>query len=62
MIEINTLNGRQLVAHAAVARIAEAGPSSQWHGIRCYVYLFDGKTLESVDELRVLQQRMLAAS
>ena len=34
------------VAPAAIARITEAGVSSQWHGIRSIVKLFDGTTLE----------------
>jgi hypothetical protein len=34
------------VAPTAIARVTEAGVSSQWHGIRSYVKLFDGTTLE----------------
>lgn len=34
------------VATSAIARISEAGASSQWHGIRAHVTLFDGQKLE----------------
>ena len=34
------------VAPANIARITEAGTSSQWHGIRSLVRLFDGAVLE----------------
>ena len=34
------------VAPANIARITEAGVSSQWHGIRSFVKLFDGVVLE----------------
>jgi len=34
------------VAPANICRITEAGASSQWHGIRSIVRLFDGTTLE----------------
>lgn len=30
----------------AIAGITEAGPSSQWHGIRAYIRTFEGKTIE----------------
>ena len=34
------------VAPYNICRITEAGASSQWHGIRSIVRLFDGTTLE----------------
>ena len=34
------------IAADNIARITEAGLSSQWHGIRSIVKLFDGSTLE----------------
>lgn len=30
----------------AIARVTEAGASSQWHGIKSIVRTFDGETLE----------------
>ena len=36
----------QYVSPRAIARVIEAGASSQWHGIRAYVKTFDGATLE----------------
>lgn len=29
-----------------IARVVAAGPSAQWHGIRCYLHLFNGNTIE----------------
>lgn len=34
------------IAPQAIARVTEAGTSSQWHGIRSYVRTFDGAVLE----------------
>ena len=36
----------EYVSPQAIARVIEAEPSSQWHGIRAYVKTFDGATLE----------------
>ncbi len=36
----------QYVSPQAIDFVIAAGPSSQWHGIRCYVHLFDGGTIE----------------
>lgn len=47
MIKLTSPKGTtQYVAPSAIALITEAGNSSQWHGIRAYVKLFDGKTIE----------------
>ena len=48
MIKIIDYKGREhYVAPGAIAKLTEAGTSSQWHGIRCFVKLFDGTTIES---------------
>lgn len=50
MIPIHKRDGRtEWVRPDAVARITDAGTSSQWHGVNCYVKLFDGTTLECSD-------------
>lgn len=50
MVHLTTPTSSGYVSHwvspKAIARITEAGASSQWHGIRSYVKLFDGQTLE----------------
>lgn len=48
MIKITNHNEQcvYLAAHA-IATITEAGPSSQWHGIRSIVRTFDGRVLEA---------------
>lgn len=48
MIRITDINGlAQLIAPLAIARLVEAGTSSQWHGINTYVHLFDGAVVEA---------------
>lgn len=48
LIEITDFNGAtQYVSAGAVEQITEAGASSQWHGIRSIVRLFNGKVIES---------------
>lgn len=47
MFKLTDSNGRAVyVAPTNVARIDEAGDSSQWHGIRSFVRLFDGAVIE----------------
>lgn len=48
MIEILRYDGRkELVSPAAIARVTEACASSQYHGIKSLVKLFDGQIIES---------------
>lgn len=50
MIKITDYKGRtHFVAADAIAKVSEAGASSQWHGIRCIVKLFDGSVIEAGD-------------
>ena len=47
MIALTNIDGRTVyVAAVHVSRIDEAGASSQWHGVRCFVRLHDGTTIE----------------
>lgn len=46
MIKLNTAESTVFVAAGNVARIDQAGASSQWHGIRSFVRLFDGGVIE----------------
>ena len=50
MITLHTRTSSGCITHhvnpKAIARITEARPSSQWHGIRAIVKLFDGEILE----------------
>ena len=49
MIEIHAYSGAtHYLAPTAIARIEQACPSSQWHGIKSVVHLFDGKSIECV--------------
>lgn len=47
MIKLTDINGRDVyVAAGNVARVNQADPSSQWHGIKSHVRLFDGGHIE----------------
>lgn len=47
MITLTDINRRQhYLAPAAIARVQEAGTSSQWHGVCAIVHTFDGQVLE----------------
>jgi len=50
MIRLTSPNSSGYTTHylapQAIARVTEAGPSSQWHGIRAFVRTFDGAVLE----------------
>lgn len=57
MIRLTTPSAAHYVSTENIARITEAGASSQWHGIRAFVKLFDGTTLEcceSADQIAKL--------
>ena len=66
MIRLTTPNSSGCVTHylapSAIARITEAGPSSQWHGIRAYVRTFDGKVLECSETADWIAQQVVWAS
>lgn len=47
MITLTDINRRQhYLAPTAIARVQEAGTSSQWHGVCAIVHTFDGQVLE----------------
>lgn len=47
MITLTDINRRQhYLAPRAIARVQEAGISSQWHGVCAIVHTFDGQVLE----------------
>jgi hypothetical protein len=60
MIDLTTPTSSGYITHsvnpAAIARITEAATSSQWHGIRSYVKLFDGQTLEVSEPLEQIKK------
>ena len=54
MIQVTTPSDKKHYLHPdAIAQIVEARPSSQYR-ISCYVKLFDGSTIESVDDVSKL--------
>ncbi|MER2098836.1 hypothetical protein N0B28_13385 [Pseudomonas sp. SD17-1] len=47
MITLTDINRRQhYLAPSSIARVQEAGASSQWHGICAFVHTFDGQVIE----------------
>ncbi|WP_455893727.1 hypothetical protein [Pseudomonas palmensis] len=47
MITLTDINRRRhYLAPRAIARVQEAGTSSQWHGVCAIVHTFDGQVLE----------------
>ncbi len=47
MITLTSPSGtKHYLAPAAIARVTEAGASSQWHSICAIVHTFDGQVLE----------------
>lgn len=48
VIRITGIDGRaHYVSPSAIASITEAGASSQWHGVKAIVRLFDGRVIEA---------------
>lgn len=61
MIRLTDINGlTHYLAPQSIASIAEAGTSSQWHGIRAYVRTTDGKTIEVQDRVDEIANRIAA--
>lgn len=63
MIKLTDINS--LTHHVAaenICRISETGPSSQWHGIRSIVKLFDGQTIECQESAQTVADRVTGSS
>lgn len=62
MIEVTDIKGMKHALHPdAIARVIEAGTSSQWHGINCYIKTFDGETIEGRESISQVLQQIAAA-
>lgn len=63
MIELTDREGRStFVAPSAIASVAEAGVSSQWHGTRSYVRLFDGRVIEASQTAHAISEAVSKAT
>ena len=61
MIIVTDVYGRQhALSPTAIARIAEAGTSSQWHGIRSVIRTFDGQVIECREDMADVLARLEA--
>ncbi|WP_430317170.1 hypothetical protein [Pseudomonas sp. p1(2021b)] len=59
MIELTDINRRKhYLAPAGIARVQEAGTSSQWHGICAIVRTFDGQVLEVRERAADIAQQL----
>lgn len=55
MVRISDSSGQAHYLHKdAIAMVIEAGPSSQWHGIRSYVHTFNGKVIEAQEDAKTI--------
>lgn len=65
MLKLTDINGTtRYVAAENVARIDQAGASSQWHGIKSFVRTYDGCVIECQQDAdavaRMVEAEMLA--
>ncbi len=64
MIRLTTPNSSGYATHYVapdnIARVTEASTSSQWHGIRAIVRLFDGDVLECSDTAHEINAAIVA--
>lgn len=59
MIVLYDADGRKhLVAKTAIAKITEAQVSSQWHGTKCFVQLFDGSRIGSSEDVETIRNKI----
>lgn len=56
MIRITDSRTVHYVAPDNIARLTEAATSSQWHGIRTIVKLFDGSTIEAQEPIETIRK------
>ena len=62
MIELTDINGRVHAIHPdAIARLVEPGSSGKWHGVNCYVRMFDGDTIEVRENVFEVMRLLRAA-
>lgn len=59
MIRLHDIDGRIVwLARESIETITEAGPSSQWHGIRSIVRTVNGRTIEASESVDVVMSMM----
>lgn len=57
MIRITDSNGHaHLVNAQGILQVQEASPGSHWHGVRSYVRLFDGRTIEARETINEVSE------
>ena len=64
MIKINVYGScphTEYVSTGAIASVKETATSSQWHGIRSRIKLFDGEVIESGDDAAYIVRMIEAA-
>lgn len=59
MILITAINGRRHMLNPdAISRISEPGDCSGWHGVRAYVVMLDGTTIEARDSVTEIAEQI----
>ncbi|QIL72311.1 hypothetical protein G7048_19305 [Diaphorobacter sp. HDW4B] len=60
MIEVIDNTGvRHLLNADGIVRVSEAGTSSQWHGIRSWITMMDGKTIDCQQNVQEVKKLLL---
>lgn len=55
-MKFTDINGKGVVVpFAQIVSVHEAGPSANWHNIRAFVKLSDGRTLEVQESLKEIE-------
>lgn len=67
MIALSVVEGEgrwhtEYVSPQNIARVTEAGVSSQWHGIRSFVRTFDGAVLECAETAQQVRNMVVLAA
>lgn len=61
MIEVTDRNGLTHLLHPdGIVRVSEAGPSSQWHGVRSYIETTLGTTIDCQQSVQEVRSRLQA--
>lgn len=60
IIELQNYNNQTILINPdGILKIEEAGASSQWHGIKSFVKLFDGTTIECSNDVKYIQRKLM---
>lgn len=59
IINVQDINGRcHMVNTDAIARVTEAGASSQWHGVKTIIKFIDGSVIEARSTMNEISSQL----